>query len=64
MGMLFEQVRNGKEVVAFLFNDILLLTLPNKPLGNTNFQFTPESKMMLRMYKNVSITRTFFTVEQ
>uniref|UniRef100_H2XVQ2 Uncharacterized protein n=1 Tax=Ciona intestinalis TaxID=7719 RepID=H2XVQ2_CIOIN len=45
--------KSNKELVGFLFNDFLLLTIPSKPLsGPTNdLVFTSKSNPQFRMYK-------------
>ncbi|XP_074658567.1 intersectin-1-like isoform X3 [Tubulanus polymorphus] len=53
IGTLFK-TKSGKELVAFLFNDFLLLTFPSKPLHSMNyrFNFDPECRVIFKMYKN------------
>ncbi|XP_064627366.1 intersectin-1-like isoform X4 [Lineus longissimus] len=41
--------KSGKQLVAFLFNDFLLLCVP---IGNTTSTFSFDSKVKYRMYKN------------
>ncbi|KAF4533407.1 hypothetical protein B566_EDAN003701, partial [Ephemera danica] len=43
---------SGRELVAFLLTDFLLLTSPNKPIGNHSFLFERNDDIQLKLYKN------------
>ena len=47
---LLRKAKNNKEIVAFLFNDFLLLTNPNKSL-NSQFSFEKHHDLKLKLYK-------------
>ncbi|XP_076444941.1 intersectin-1-like isoform X5 [Babylonia areolata] len=52
-GVLYK-VKSNKELLAFLFNDFLLLTIPPRVLGSTmsvSHIFDPKSKEQYKMYK-------------
>jgi len=48
-----KKVKSNKELLAFVFNDFLLFTLPSKALisFNINFLFDKKSNLTLRMYR-------------
>ena len=49
---LLRKSKSNKEIVAFLFNDFLLLTYPhNKTIGNTQFSFDKHHDVKLRLYR-------------
>lgn len=51
---LLRKSKSGKEVVAFLLNDFLLLTLPNKPIGpGHQFSFDKHNDIKLKLYRKV-----------
>lgn len=48
-------MKSNKELVAFLFNDFLLLTIPPRPLGpsvSVMHIFDSKSNAQFKMYKN------------
>ena len=47
---LLRKSKNSKEIVAFLFNDFLLLTSPNKSVA-PQFSFDRHHDLKLRLYK-------------
>ena len=51
------QAKSGKELVGFLFNDFMLLTIPQRSLGNVTSVFSLDSNnfnMQFKMYRMVS----------
>lgn len=47
------KAKNNKELLAFLFNDMLMLVQPSRTLG-TQFTFQRNSNLTFKMYKQVS----------
>ena len=47
---LLRKSKSSKEIVAFLFNDFLLLTTPNKSVA-PQFSFDKHHDLKLRLYK-------------
>ena len=46
--------KSGKELVTFLLNDFILLTLPNKMIGSGHqFSFDKHSDIKLKLYRKV-----------
>jgi Pleckstrin homology domain len=52
-----EQVKSGKELLTFVFNDFLMFTTPSRPLASLNLQFLFDNKsnLQLKMYRKVII---------
>ncbi len=55
------QAKSGKELVAFLFNDFLLLTQPQKPMAGASSVFSLDTKTnsQFKMYRTVSIVNAY-----
>ena len=52
-----EQVKSGKELLTFVFNDFLMFTTPSRPLASLNLQFLFDNKsnLQVKMYRKVII---------
>ena len=51
------QTKSGREVVAFVFNDFVLLTTPSRSLGNVSqLEFDRNlSNLKFKLYKKVAM---------
>ena len=58
------QAKSGKELVGFLFNDFLLLTQPEKTLGNiaSVFSFDISANIMFKVYREVQPNMTLYII--
>ena len=52
---IYLQTKSGKELVGFLFNDFLLLTQPQRSLGDVAsvFSFDIKANTQFKMYRTV-----------
>ena len=54
---LVRKSKSGKELVAFLLNDFLLLTVANKTIGpGHQFSFEKNSDVKLKLYRKVTLS--------
>lgn len=56
------QTKSGKQLVGFLFNDFLLLALPNKVLTNA-FSFDRHKNIKLKIYRKPVFLNEIFVEE-
>ncbi len=59
---LIKKAKSNKEIVAFLFNDFLLLTLPNQSVA-PQFSFDKHHDLKLKLYKKPMFLDEFTVIE-
>ncbi len=60
---LLKKAKSSKEILAFLFNDFILLTCPNKTIGG-QFSFDKHHDTILKLYRKPIFLDEFATIEE